>query len=58
MGALQRSLILNAVGVVAILALAGCGGADGVPEGADGSSGGQCPRRRQPITAPRAAPIP
>lgn len=40
MGAPPRSLVLNAVGVVAVLALAGCGGADGVPERADGSSGG------------------
>lgn len=41
MGALKRSLLLDAVGVVAVLALAGCGGDGGVSDPAGEGSGGQ-----------------
>ena len=41
MSALTRSLLLHGVGVVAVLALAGCGGADGVSDGTAHDPSGQ-----------------
>ena len=41
MGALTRPLFLSAVGVVAVLALAGCGGAGGVSDPTGAESGGR-----------------